>query len=85
MDERVDGVTSFVSAKKAVMLSECVSEPSKCATQVVGCVPVVMEMDLDFAHAGGADLRELIEVFRTVLFGRIKERVLNWSTVRIFE
>jgi hypothetical protein len=85
VDERIDRLALFVAAEKAVIVGKGVSEVDKGAAQVVGSVLVVMEMDLDLAHAGATDLRELIQMFTTVLFGRIEESVLNRSTIRILE
>jgi hypothetical protein len=60
-------------------------EVAQRAPQVRGCIPVVVQVDLDFAEASRAELGELVEMFRPVLVGRIEEGVLRWPPVGVGE
>jgi hypothetical protein len=48
-------------------------------------VAVVMEVDLDLAHSGGAHLRERLDEARVVLLPREEVRVARRSPVRVAE
>lgn len=62
------------------MVYETVPESDErlpCVVRRIRRVNTVMQMDLDFAPAPLAVLREDVEQFLIVVFGRVEERVLE--------
>ncbi len=86
MDEAVrDCSGTTVASEQAVSSGKGLPEGNQRLSQILRCVIIVMQVDLDLAESAGAERGESIQVFRFVLFNRVKECVTRWPAVRIAE
>ena len=86
MDEAIGDVAGrAVPCEEAVPVRQGFLEGEQLPAQVIGRVAVVVQMDLDLAIAGAAQLGQAFEVFRLVLFDGKEEGVARRPAIAIAE
>ena len=86
MDEAVGEFAVVAPARQqAVAAGEQFLEAEQRGAEVVGGVVVVVQVDLDLAEAGAAEVGQGVEVFRLVLLDGVEERVARRPAVGVAE